>query len=195
VFGVATPAHGRLSPIDALGRDPRPRPRVVHQPEVDVPVAHTRQLLPGREVHDTGLDTAQRSDSNPRKACSRCSGMSAAQPIRASTLTHYRARFLRVPSGEFRILSRAPGARRPTSPPMAQPGPYEQPLQRTPELPESMRVVSRIEGLIQQEDALLRIPPHEGTREQRDRLRAIGAELDSVLKHLHARAARRAPAD
>jgi hypothetical protein len=78
---------------------------------------------------------------------------------------------------------------------MTHPGPYEQPLQRTPELPESMRVASRIEGLIRQEDALLRIPALERTREQRERLRAIGAELDRVLAHLHARGARLAQPD
>jgi hypothetical protein len=73
---------------------------------------------------------------------------------------------------------------------VAQPGPYEEPLQGTPELPESMRVVSRIEGLTRQEDALLRIPAHERTTAQRNRLRAIGAELDRVFAHLQARAAR-----
>jgi hypothetical protein len=72
---------------------------------------------------------------------------------------------------------------------MAQPGLNEEPLQRAPELPESMQVFSRIEGLTRQEDALLRIPAHERTSEQRNRLRAIGAELDKVLAHLQARAA------
>jgi hypothetical protein len=72
---------------------------------------------------------------------------------------------------------------------VTQPGPYEEPLQGAPELPESMRVVSRIEGLTRQEDALLRIPARERTSAQRNRLRAIGAELDRVLAHLQARAA------
>jgi hypothetical protein len=70
---------------------------------------------------------------------------------------------------------------------VSQPAPYESELQRTPELPESMRVLARIEDLLGQEDALLRIPAAERTRDQHDRLRAIGAELDRVVEKLRSR--------
>jgi hypothetical protein len=52
-----------------------------------------------------------------------------------------------------------------------------------------MRIFSRIEDLIGQERALLRVPDRERTREQRDRLHAIGVELDRVFERLRARAA------
>jgi Protein of unknown function (DUF2630) len=50
-----------------------------------------------------------------------------------------------------------------------------------------MRVFARVEGLIGQEDALLRIPAAERTREQSERLQALGAELDRVFERLRAR--------
>lgn len=77
--------------------------------------------------------------------------------------------------------------RRPRSPHVSQPAPYESALQRTPELPESLRLFARVEGLIGEEDALLRIPAAERTRAQNDRLRALGAELDRVFERLRAR--------
>jgi hypothetical protein len=52
-----------------------------------------------------------------------------------------------------------------------------------------MRIFSRIEGLIGQERALLHVPDRERTREQRDRLQAIGVELDRVFERLRERAA------
>jgi hypothetical protein len=72
---------------------------------------------------------------------------------------------------------------------MAQPAEFESALQRAPELPEAMRVFSRIEHLIGQEHALLQVPDRERTREQRDRLRGIGTELDRVFERLRQRAA------
>jgi hypothetical protein len=71
---------------------------------------------------------------------------------------------------------------------MTQPAEFESALQRAPELPEAMRVFSRIEDLIGQERALLQVPDRERTREQRDLLRGIGAELDRVLERLRQRA-------
>jgi hypothetical protein len=72
---------------------------------------------------------------------------------------------------------------------MTQPGAFEPALQRAPELPESMRIFSRIEDLVGQEHALLQVPDRERTREQRDRLQAIGLELDRVFERLRQRAA------
>jgi hypothetical protein len=72
---------------------------------------------------------------------------------------------------------------------MTQPAEFESALQRAPELPEPMRIFSRIEDLIGQERALLHVPDRERTREQRDRLRAIGVELDRVFERLRERAA------
>jgi hypothetical protein len=59
------------------------------------------------------------------------------------------------------------------------------------ELPEE-GLFARIEGLVGQEDALLRIPARERTEEQHDRLRSIGAELDRAFEKLRERAERRA---
>jgi hypothetical protein len=73
---------------------------------------------------------------------------------------------------------------------MSQPAPYEPALARSPELPEKLRVFARIEDLVGQEDALLRIPAAERTREQHDLLQAIGAELDRVAEKLRARGPR-----
>ena len=52
-----------------------------------------------------------------------------------------------------------------------------------------MRIFARVENLIGQERALLQVPDRERTREQRDRLQAIGAELDRVFERLRERAA------
>jgi hypothetical protein len=73
--------------------------------------------------------------------------------------------------------------------PMAQPSDSESALQHAPELPEAMRVFAHIEDLIGQERAVLHVPDRERTSEQRDRLRAIGAELDRVFERLRERAA------
>ena len=71
---------------------------------------------------------------------------------------------------------------------MTQPAEFESALQRAPELPEAMRVFSRIEDLIGQERALLDVPERERTREQRERLHGIRAELDRVFERLRQRA-------
>lgn len=47
---------------------------------------------------------------------------------------------------------------------------------------------ARIEGLVGQEDALLRIPAHERTEENHERLGSIAQELDRVWERLRARA-------
>jgi hypothetical protein len=57
------------------------------------------------------------------------------------------------------------------------------------ELPEH-GLLARIEGLVGQEDALLRIPAHERTDQDHERLRSIGAELDRVFEKLRGRAGR-----
>lgn len=72
---------------------------------------------------------------------------------------------------------------------MTQPAELESALQRAPELPEAMRVFSRIEDLIGQERTLLAVPERERTREQRERLHGIRAELDRVFERLRRRAA------
>jgi hypothetical protein len=51
-----------------------------------------------------------------------------------------------------------------------------------------MGIFSRVEDLIGQERALLHVPDRERTREQRDRLQAIRAELDRVFERLRERA-------
>jgi hypothetical protein len=57
------------------------------------------------------------------------------------------------------------------------------------ELPED-GLFARIEGLAGEEDALLRIPARERSREQNDRLGSIGAELDRAWEKLRERAER-----
>jgi uncharacterized protein DUF2630 len=59
------------------------------------------------------------------------------------------------------------------------------------ELPED-GLFARIEGLVGEEEALLRIPAHERSDQHHERLRSIGAELDRVWDKLRERAARRA---
>jgi hypothetical protein len=49
---------------------------------------------------------------------------------------------------------------------------------------------ARIEGLIGEERALLRVPERDRDQGQRDRLGAIGAELDRIFDALRERAAR-----
>jgi hypothetical protein len=55
---------------------------------------------------------------------------------------------------------------------------------RQPEL----GLFARIEGLVGEEAALLRIPHHQRDREQRERLRAIADELDRIWDKLRSRA-------
>jgi hypothetical protein len=55
------------------------------------------------------------------------------------------------------------------------------------ELPEA-GVFAHIEGLVGEEDALLRIPAHERTAHHHERLSSIGAELDRVWEKLRGRA-------
>jgi hypothetical protein len=58
-----------------------------------------------------------------------------------------------------------------------------------PERPDAS-LFARIEGLVGEEDALLTIPARERTRDQHDRLRDIGDELDRIWERLRARAKR-----
>jgi hypothetical protein len=58
------------------------------------------------------------------------------------------------------------------------------------DLPEE-GLFARIEGLVGEEDALLRIPAHERSGEQHQRLRSIAEELDRVWEHLRDRIERR----
>jgi hypothetical protein len=57
------------------------------------------------------------------------------------------------------------------------------------ELPED-GLFARIEGLVGEEEALLKIPAEQRNQQQHDRLRSIGAELDRVFGHLRDRAGR-----
>jgi hypothetical protein len=56
----------------------------------------------------------------------------------------------------------------------------------------SMGTFARIEGLIGEEDALLRIPAKRRTDAQHERLRAIADELDRIWEKLRDRAERAA---
>jgi hypothetical protein len=59
-----------------------------------------------------------------------------------------------------------------------------------PEAPE-LGLFARVEGLCGEEDALLKIPARERSREHESRLREIAAELDRVWEKLRERAERR----
>jgi hypothetical protein len=48
-------------------------------------------------------------------------------------------------------------------------------------------IYARIEGLLGQEDALLRIPANQRTQDDQDRLRVIGQELDRIFERLRER--------
>jgi hypothetical protein len=67
--------------------------------------------------------------------------------------------------------------------------PTRSPAEITDEQPE-LRLLARIEGLVGEEIALLKIPAQERSQEQHDRLRSIGDELDRVWEALRERAAR-----
>ena len=56
--------------------------------------------------------------------------------------------------------------------------------------PPGLDLYARIEGLVDEEAALLKIPAAERSREQRDRLHDLGAELDRVFERLRERARR-----
>jgi hypothetical protein len=72
----------------------------------------------------------------------------------------------------------------------------EGPLQRTgPDVDPEIGLFARVEGLAGEEAALLRVPAHERTAHQHDRLRVIGDELDRIFEHLRERAHRRGRAD
>jgi hypothetical protein len=54
--------------------------------------------------------------------------------------------------------------------------------------PPELGLFARIEGLVGEEAALLRIPHHQRDREQRERLHAIADELDRIWDKLRSRA-------
>ena len=58
------------------------------------------------------------------------------------------------------------------------------------EVPAELGLFARIEGLIGEEKALLEIPARERSRQHRDRLRDVSAELDRIWDALRARATR-----
>lgn len=71
--------------------------------------------------------------------------------------------------------------------------PFERPPRGPDELappPGGASLFARIEGLVGEEDALLRIPARERSRDEHDRLRVIGDELDRVWETLRRRAQR-----
>jgi hypothetical protein len=64
------------------------------------------------------------------------------------------------------------------------------PHDRDPKAPGELGVFARVEDLLGEEVALLRIPPGERSGEQHDRLHAIGHELDHIFEALRRRAGR-----
>lgn len=56
--------------------------------------------------------------------------------------------------------------------------------------PPELAVFAHIEGLVGEEDDLLRIPAHERREHEHERLRHITEELDRAFEHLRERAAR-----
>jgi hypothetical protein len=77
---------------------------------------------------------------------------------------------------------------------MSQPELFEESLERglkdLGHVPPGVHFFAHIEGLTGEEDALLKVPPHERTPAQHERLRAITHELDRLHEHLAARAQR-----
>ena len=55
-------------------------------------------------------------------------------------------------------------------------------------IPDELRLFARIEGLVGEEAALLAVPHHKRSDQQRQRLRVIGEELDRVWEALRDRA-------
>ena len=58
------------------------------------------------------------------------------------------------------------------------------------DVPAGLGLFARVEGLVGEEKALLEIPARDRSRQQRDRLRDVGAELDRIWESMRARAAR-----
>ena len=58
------------------------------------------------------------------------------------------------------------------------------------DVPADLGLFARVEGLVGEEKALLEIPARERSRQQRDRLRDVRAELDRIWESMRARAAR-----
>ena len=58
------------------------------------------------------------------------------------------------------------------------------------DVPADLGLFARVEGLVGEEKALLEIPARDRSRQQRDRLRDVGAELDRIWESMRARAAR-----
>jgi hypothetical protein len=76
---------------------------------------------------------------------------------------------------------------------MTVPTPHVQPPRKPGEIahdPAELGTLARIEGLIGEEIALLKIPAKERSTDQHDRLRAIGEELDRIWEKLRDRAER-----
>jgi hypothetical protein len=72
--------------------------------------------------------------------------------------------------------------------------PYERPLRGKEDFaptPEGAGLFARVEDLVGQEDALLRIPAKQRTDHQHARLAEIGRELDRIFEKLRERAERR----
>jgi hypothetical protein len=61
-------------------------------------------------------------------------------------------------------------------------------------LPDELSLFSRVEGLVGQEEAFLKIPEGERSEEQRAHLQAISRQLDEIWHKLQARAEARAEA-
>jgi hypothetical protein len=59
-----------------------------------------------------------------------------------------------------------------------------------PSLRPEASLFARIEGLVGEEDAILRIPARERRQEHHDRLREISTELDRIFERLRDRAER-----
>jgi hypothetical protein len=59
--------------------------------------------------------------------------------------------------------------------------------------PSDVTYFSRIEDLVGEEAALLAVPPDDRSQSQRDRLRAITADLDRIFDTLRERARRVSP--
>jgi Protein of unknown function (DUF2630) len=62
-------------------------------------------------------------------------------------------------------------------------------------IPPELSLFARIEGLAGEESAILAVPLHERSREQRERLHAVSAELDRIWEMLRERAERVAHGD
>ena len=61
--------------------------------------------------------------------------------------------------------------------------------ERVPGQPQ-LGIYEHLEGLVGEEEALLKIPAHERSEHQHHRLRELGEELDRVFEKLHARPGR-----